>query len=333
MRTLLLLIVTGLVFAVLVAPVYFEHVSDLAPELPPAGRKVRVSPTASVNVLDRGAGPPVVLVHGHPGTAYDWVAFQSALAAHGHRVLAYDRVGYGRSDPRSDGLFLLEQNARELHALLAAEDLRGITLVGWSYGGGTSIVAAKLDPSRIARMVLVGSIGPGIVEERQVAPAFVFESLIKPILRWIHGVPPAAERFAVAASTAAFAPEPVPAEYLERSAANQARPSTFETMLSEGSDMATPGLMDPSSLLPPVLIVHGDGDQLSSIAIGKGLHERLPDSQIWVVPGAGHMLPITRPEALAERVHAFVNRRTATARPQRRALRASRGDARRRVER
>src|SRR3990170_1953552 len=106
------------------------------------------------------------------------------LAARGHRVLAYDRVGYGRSDRRTNGAYTVASNASELLALLAAEDLRDAVVVGWSYGGGTSIVAARGDASRMSRLVLGGRVGPG-VEQHGAPPRLVVELMRVIGLPWL----------------------------------------------------------------------------------------------------------------------------------------------------
>ena len=64
-----------------------------------------------------------MLVHGLPGSAYDWAPLTDALAARGFRVIAYDRMGYGYSDARADGDFTIAANARDLLGLLENQDL------------------------------------------------------------------------------------------------------------------------------------------------------------------------------------------------------------------
>ena len=197
MRRFLLFFCVLLVALLVLPPLWYAVLPASHPELPPAGRRVEVSAGLGVNVIEQGAGPAVVLVHGHPGCAYDWEPFMEALAARGLRAIAYDRVGYGRSDARPRGRVTVETNARELLGLLAALDLRDVTLVGASYGGATSIVAAKRDPSRLARLVLVGSVAPGI-EARDALPGPLMELLAGPVLSWISRVPPVGRRLRAA---------------------------------------------------------------------------------------------------------------------------------------
>ena len=100
MMRILLFLLALLVAAIALPPLWYALFPVAAPELPPAGRRVEVSPGLGVNVIEAGAGPPVLLVHGHPGCAYEWQPFMAELAQRSFRAIAYDRVGYGRSDPR-----------------------------------------------------------------------------------------------------------------------------------------------------------------------------------------------------------------------------------------
>ena len=116
MRRLGLALLLGVLAALALPPLWFRLFREPAPELPPPGRRVALASGVAVNVVEEGAGPAVVLVHGHPGSAYDWRVLAPALAARGFRAIAYDRVGYGRSDARRDGEYTFAANARELLA-------------------------------------------------------------------------------------------------------------------------------------------------------------------------------------------------------------------------
>jgi 2-hydroxymuconate-semialdehyde hydrolase len=295
LRSLLVLVVA----AVALPPLWYRLFREPPPELPPAGRHVALAGGTGVNVLEEGQGPPVVLVHGHPGSAYDWRVLMPELAARGFRAIAYDRVGYGRSDPRGDGDYTFAANARELVALLEALGLRDAVVVGWSYGGGTAIVAAQQDASRIARLVLVGSVGPGIETGGGGVEAVLFS---RPVLAWVGAVPPVARAVQTAMSTEAFSGKAMPDWWGPSLAANLGRPGTRETMREEGAAYAAQPVPDPTGLARPVLVIHGDDDRLVPVAVGRELARRAPTSRLVLVPGGSHMLPITHAALLADEV-------------------------------
>jgi pimeloyl-ACP methyl ester carboxylesterase len=297
MRRIFLALVLLLLAALALPPLWFRLFREPVPELPPPGRRVVLASGAGVNVVEQGAGAPVVLVHGLPGTAYSWRLTSAALAARGVRALAYDRIGYGWSDPRTNGAFTIASNAQELLELLAAEGLGDVTVVGWSYGGATAIAAAQRDRSRIARLVLVGSAGPGM-EESGPPPALAW-LFSDPVLAWLHAVPPLARGIRVGISRVAFSDGPQPDWWLPEVNANFARPGMPQAWRNEGAAFASVPIPDPTGLPLPILVVHGDDDRLAPIAIGRELARRAPSAELIEVPGASHMLPVTHAELLA----------------------------------
>jgi len=285
--------------ALLLPPLWYVAFPTAAPDLPAAGRRVEVAPGVHVNAIAAGEGPPVVLVHGHPGSAYDWAALMPELAARGRRVIAYDRVGYGRSDARLDGDFSVDANARELLGFLGAEDLHDVTLVGWSYGGGASMVATRQDPSRVRELVLLGSVGPRI-GELPAPPSWLRDFVLGPVMSWVRWVPPLGSQLEASFLDRAFHPAAVPPDARSVFAANFARSHSFESMRSEGRDLGGAADLDPSRIERPILVVHGEADQMVPLFVAEEIHRRAPRSKLLVVPGGGHVLPATHPVELAE---------------------------------
>lgn len=295
------LLVLGLAVLVL-PPLWYRLFPTPVPELPPPGQRVVLGSGVGVNVVEQGAGRPVVLVHGQPGSAYDWRLLAPELAARGLRAIAYDRIGYGRSDPRSEGAYTYDANARELGQLLAALDLRDVIVVGWSYGGGTAIVAAQQDASRIAGLVLVGSVGPGLPMGSRGVEAVLFS---RPVLSWVAAVPPVARGVQSAMSAEAFSGEAAPDWWLPSLSANLARGVTRRTMREEGAAYAAQSVPDPTGLARPVLVIHGVDDRLVPVAVGRELARRAPGARIVLVPQGSHMLPVTHAALLADEIARF----------------------------
>ncbi|MEO7432856.1 MAG: alpha/beta hydrolase, partial [Dokdonella sp.] len=82
-----------------------------------------------------GSGRPVVLIHGWPLSAESWKAQIGPLRDAGFRVVAYDRRGFGRSENPASG-FDYDTLAADLSGVIEDLDLRNVTLVGFSMGGG-----------------------------------------------------------------------------------------------------------------------------------------------------------------------------------------------------
>lgn len=114
---------------------------------------------------DRGAGPPVVLIHGLMSSHRTWSA-QIQRLSHSHRVIAVDLPGHGSSG-KPDGDYSLGAHAAVIRDLIDELGVGPVTLVGHSYGGGVALQFAYLFPDRVDRLVLVSSGGLG----RDVNPA------------------------------------------------------------------------------------------------------------------------------------------------------------------
>src|SRR5690349_24396469 len=84
---------------------------------------------------DWGNGPAVMFCHGWPLNADAWDGQMLFLVQNGFRAIAHDRRGHGRSSQPSSGNNM-DGYADDLNALIEALDVRDVTLVGHSTGGG-----------------------------------------------------------------------------------------------------------------------------------------------------------------------------------------------------
>jgi non-heme chloroperoxidase len=109
---------------------------------------------------DWGSGQPVVFSHGWPLNADAWDNQLLFLASHGYRAIAHDRRAHGRSSQPWDG-HNLDTYADDLATLIETLDLKNVTLVGHSTGGGeVARYIGRYGTSRISRAVLVSAITP-----------------------------------------------------------------------------------------------------------------------------------------------------------------------------
>ena len=116
---------------------------------------------------DWGSGRPVVLSHGWPLTADAWDAQMVFLAAHGYRVIAHDRRGHGRSTQTFDGNDM-DHYAADLAALTEALDLRDAVHVGHSTGGGEVVhYVARHGKDRTAKIALLAAVPPVMVKSER----------------------------------------------------------------------------------------------------------------------------------------------------------------------
>jgi non-heme chloroperoxidase len=109
---------------------------------------------------DWGAGPAVTFSHGWPLNSDMWDGQMLFLAQKGYRAIAHDRRGHGRSSQASSGNDM-DGYADDLAAVIEALDLRDVTLVGHSTGGGeVARYIGRHGTSRVARAVLIAAVPP-----------------------------------------------------------------------------------------------------------------------------------------------------------------------------
>jgi non-heme chloroperoxidase len=113
---------------------------------------------------DWGSGQPIVFSHGWPLSADDWDAQLMFFLRQGYRVVAHDRRGHGRSTQTSDG-HDMDHYADDLAAVVAHLDLQNAIHVGHSTGGGeVTRYLARHGESRVAKAVLISSVPPLMVQ-------------------------------------------------------------------------------------------------------------------------------------------------------------------------
>ena len=113
---------------------------------------------------DWGKGQPIVFSHGWPLSSDDWDAQMLFFVNHGYRVIAHDRRGHGRSSQVSDG-HDMDHYADDLAALTAHLDLKNAIHVGHSTGGGeVTHYLGRHGESRVAKAVLIDAVPPIMVK-------------------------------------------------------------------------------------------------------------------------------------------------------------------------
>ena len=104
-----------------------------------------------LHVVDKGAGKPVVLLHGFPELAYSWRHQIDALADAGYRVLAPDMRGYGRSPaPEEIDAYDIRELVRDVLGVLDRAGEQKAAIVGHDWGANVAWHFALVHPDRTA---------------------------------------------------------------------------------------------------------------------------------------------------------------------------------------
>ena len=105
----------------------------------------------------RGAGEPVVFLHGFPTSGHLWSDVVAQMPP-GHRLVVADLLGFGRSDPPAGRSLTLRAHAERIVGLLDVLGIERACVVGHDLGGGVAQALAIHWPSRVSRLALIDSV-------------------------------------------------------------------------------------------------------------------------------------------------------------------------------
>jgi non-heme chloroperoxidase len=124
---------------------------------------VTVSDGTQIYYKDWGRGQPIVFSHGWPLSADDWDAQMLFFLQHGYRVIAHDRRGHGRSSQTADG-HDMDHYADDLAALTDQLDLENAVHVGHSTGGGEVVrYLSRHGEGRVSKAAIIAAVPPLMV--------------------------------------------------------------------------------------------------------------------------------------------------------------------------
>ena len=252
------------------------------------------------HVLEGPAGAPVVLlVHPLGVTLSLWERTAAALAAAGLRVLRYDVRGHGGSET-PPGPYTIGQMADDARALLDTLGIRDVHFVGMSMGGLVAMAAALASPERVRSLVLCDTTacyGPGVTpmwEERlRVAEAqgMTDELVSRTMAIWFSPEFRARHRD-VADGVAAQLRATDPRGYT--------------------ASIRAIGWVDLRERLRairvPTLVVVGEKDPGTPVAMAREIHELIGGSRLLVLPGAMHASPVESADAFHRALLEFLPR-------------------------
>lgn len=239
-------------------------------------------------------GTPVVLSHGWPLNSDSWEAAAVFLAGHGHRVIAHDRRGHGRSTQTWHGNEM-DTYADDLATLIHTLDLRQITLVGHSTGGGEIVrYLSRHGNDRVAKLVLVAAVPPLMLrtaDNPAGVPAEVFDGI---------RAGEATDRSQLYRDLAdgpffghnrrGDVPRGMRDAFWVQGMACGHR-AAYECITAFSATDFRPDLAD---IDVPTLVIHGDDDQIVPFEVGgRRAASLIAGARLLTYAGSGHALPDT----------------------------------------
>jgi Predicted hydrolases or acyltransferases (alpha/beta hydrolase superfamily) len=253
----------------------------------------------------RGAGEPIVLIHGFPTSSHLWRDVVPLLPT-GRRVVVLDLLGYGRSDRPTERDLSIRGHAERVIALLDALRIQYAAIVGHDLGGGIAQYLAVRHPTRVERLCLIDSVAFDEWPTRQIKMAKATLPLTRFLpTTWI---------------LSALRSE------MERGYAQEVRGARSIDIYirpfcsPEGRDVLVEHLeaLDPEEtvalgprlgeIMAPTAVITGAHDPFLASHVARQLHEAIPHSTLDVIPDVRHFTPEESPDAISTIMEQWLTR-------------------------
>jgi len=277
--------------------------SALAPQKQIRGEfqmnRITTKDGTSLFYKDWGTGPTIVFSHGWPLSADAWDAQMLFFGQHGYRVVAHDRRGHGRSEQTWTGNEY-DTFADDLAELMEKINLKDVTLVGHSMGGGEiARYIGRHGNSRVKKAVIIGGIPPVMLKSDKNPgglPMSVFDGIRA-------GLVADRSQFYKDVSMPFYGynkPDAKPSQGVRDSFWLQGMQSSivasYECIKAFSETDFTEDL---KKIEVPTLIIHGDADQIVPIDDSANLSSRIvKNATLKVIPGAPHGLCTTHADQI-----------------------------------
>jgi len=247
-----------------------------------------------------GQGPPVVLVHGTPSWSYLWRNVAPALAER-FTVYVFDLLGYGDSEPKTQDVSIAAQS-RALSELIGRWGLEAPAIAGHDIGGAIVLRSHLLDEVPYSRIALIDAVvlRPWItpttrhaqahLDAYRTMPTHIYERVVAAHIGTAVHRPMDEETFATYFDR--WRGEDGQAAYLQKVAQfDEGYTDEFEPFLGP--------------MRTPARIIWGERDAWLDPAVARRLQELLPDSDLTLIPEAGHFVMEDAPERVARELSDF----------------------------
>jgi len=231
-----------------------------------------------------GEGEPLLLLHGNGGSIENFLLQIPEFSKH-FKVIAVDSRAQGRSTD-SDKEISYELMASDMTVLIDKLNLGSVYVVGWSDGGNIGLELAFAYPDKVKKLVTMGA---NYSHENFIAPSDnVVMDINDPLITQSRIF---TEKYKNGLERLSPNPEKIPGIRKK-----------LNTLMDKYPNLTVEQL---GKIVTPTLIVVGDHD-LISLDHTVSLFTSLPHVQLFVVPGATHVVPIEQPELINRMIINFL---------------------------
>jgi len=248
----------------------------------------------------------IMLLHGFGATSYTWRGWIGALAKK-HRVWSVELKGHGSAPAPPDDLYALHDHTDLVRRLIIKKDLRQLTLVGHSMGGGVALYVALqlLEENRLERLVLVSS-----AAYPQRLPPFIGLATRGRLAEW--GLRFFPKRFLIrrVLRSIVFDPEGITDAQVAAYAEPLYSPAHRTALIKTAMGIIPPDLAELTKHFPeidlPTLLLWGRHDRVVPLDVAERLLAALPRARLEIMEDCGHVPPEELPKESVEIVLGFL---------------------------
>lgn len=251
------------------------------------------------------AGPAVVCLHGFGASRASWSDVAPLLQDH-FRLYLLDLMGFGRSSKPLSADYSVAMQATIVAKFISALRLRGVVLIGHSYGGGVALrTFLDHDSLAIERLVLIDTAG-----YQQPLPFFVGTLRIPILNRLALRFLPAKARARITLNHLFWSRECVTDERIRRYAQYYDAPGAHNSYIAAARHLIPTDhgeiVSRISSISVPALIIWGQQDAAIDVQNAHRLHEDIRGSKLVILPQCGHIPQEEQPIQTSQELIRFI---------------------------
>ncbi|MFZ1862943.1 MAG: alpha/beta fold hydrolase [Polyangiales bacterium] len=268
-------------------------------------RLVALPDGTRMHYLEAGSpgAPVLLLVHGSFDSAFTWEGVMSDLASDFH-VIAPDLPAHGLTGRTPRDTYAMADLVDAVHGLVGVLGLSLFHLAGNSMGGNTAWRYALAYPQQVDRLILIDSAG----YPNESAPLLEHEA--GPVMRWLYrnGNPTLGVRRGF--DRAVADPSIVSSAYVARSVDFLRRAGSRDALAKRNRMRNTEQqpVERVAEIRAPTLVIWGEEDAVLPVTAAHRFRAALPDSELLLYTGVGHMPQLEVPERLSRDMRAFLMR-------------------------
>jgi pimeloyl-ACP methyl ester carboxylesterase len=283
---------------------------------PPSGRFLEVN-GVRLHYVERGAGDPVVLLHGNGSMIQDFECSGLVdLVAKDHRVIVFDRPGFGHSDRPRSVVWTPDAQAELIERALAQIGVSNAIVLGHSWGASVAAAMALKYPALVRGLVLASGYYYPTVKPEVVAMAAPALPIVGDILRYTLS-PLLSRLIWPLMMSKIFGPRSVPEKFGAFPKEMALRPSQIRASAAEAALMIPDAFMlrtRYADLKMPVVIIAGERDKLIDIDTQSArLHSDVSQSSFHRIAEQGHMIHQTATDQVMSAISEVCGASTALA--------------------